>query len=106
MLYTDKIEIKAATIDSKFNKISYGTETTVSAYIENNSKIKYGSDGQPYTPSYLIMVPPTTAVGLQDIIKIINIHGCDPIGDELGEKQIKQIRRIGGSRMSHLEIFV
>jgi len=106
MLFTDKIIIKTAAINNTFNSLDYGAAKTIKAYIENNSKIQYNANGQAYTPSFLIFLPANTVIAMQDVIEIVKIHGADPMGDEVGDKQIKQVKRVGGSSISHLEVYV
>jgi len=106
MLFTDKVKITTTVIDPNFNSMDEVSTKTVSAYVENYSEINYSSGGQSYTPDYLIFLPADTVITMQDTISIINIHGAQPIGDEVGEKQVKKVKRVGGIRISHLEVFV
>lgn len=106
MLFTDKVRIISTDIDIIFNSEEEGTEMVCKAYIENNTKLRYGADGAPYTPSFLIFLPRGTDISLHDKIEIVKLHGVDPVGDETGEKAIAQIKRVGGFSISHLEVYV
>lgn len=106
MLFTDEVSITSSGVDPVFNFDEDGNPITVKAYIENNTKIRYGSDGSPYMPSFLIFLPGRTSIVLEDKIQIVKLHGQDPVGNEIGEKSVMQIKRVGGFSISHIEVLI
>ena len=108
MLFTDRIKITPVEVDTTYNTSTKITddEFFCSAYIEDNTEIGFGADGQPQKPDFLFMLPPKTSIKLADIIEIVQIHKREPFGSEEGEKQVKAIKRVGGIRISHIEVAV
>lgn len=106
MLFTDRIRITKVVENIIFNSPESEDTVIAKAYIENNTKVRYGNDGTPFTPSFLIMLPGNTSIFAEDEIEIVKIHGQDPVGSEAGKKKIMQTRRVGGFQVSHLEVMV
>lgn len=106
MLFTDSVKITAVGIDPVFSNEVDGGAVTVKAYVENNTKVRYGADGAPFTPMFLIFLPGNTSVVSGDTIEILKIHGQVPVGAELGNKTVAQTKRIGGFSVSHIEVMV
>lgn len=105
MLFCDKVNIITSVIDD--NNVPTEVFTApVKAYIEDNSKEVRTSNGSTIKPDFFIMLPSSTEILNSDVLEIVKIHGQDPMGNEVGQKQIKAIRRIGGFSMSHLEVYV
>ena len=106
MLFTDQVLITIMIADTTFNNMAESSSFKSKAYVENNTKIKYGQNGQPIDADFLVFLPHNIQVTLQDTLTILKLHGTSPVGDEIGTKQIKEIKRVGGIRISHLEVFV
>lgn len=106
MLFTDKVQITSVGIDAVFSNEIDGSPIPTKAYVENNTKLRYGADGAPFMPSFLIFLPSGTSILIGDTIEILQLHGQVPIGDELGKKTVAQIKRIGGFTVSHIEAMV
>lgn len=105
MLFTDEIKIHPISVDN-FGAESADDITTIKAYIENNSRTVFNASGQPTKPDFFMMLPYSASIAEGDTIEIIKLHGSDPVGNEIGLKQIKSVKRVGGFSVSHLEVFV
>ena len=106
MMYTDKIRIHRSLIDTIYNVVEEDSYKDTKAYVENYSGQGFSYKGQLVIPSYIILLPPSISISLQDTISILKMHGTDPTEEEEGEKQISKISRIGGSSISHIEVYV
>lgn len=108
MLFTDLVKITKNATNNVFNSPTNedADYQITKAYVEDNSKVRYGGDGTPFTPKFLILIPGSFEIFPEDTIEIVKMHGKEPIGLEVGKKQILQIRRVGGFSVSHLEVYV
>ncbi|MHA1302140.1 MAG: hypothetical protein ACTSPI_00360 [Candidatus Heimdallarchaeaceae archaeon] len=98
---TDQVQITPITRDANFRTETAGTPFLSDAYIEEDDKIIYGSDGQPIKPARKIVLPYTTNVQEGDRIKVTRKNGIAVIDKDRNIKSISQIGAFGGS---HLEV--
>jgi hypothetical protein len=75
LYFTDQVEITPISRDTNFRTEIEGTPFLSKAYIEDESEIKYGSDGQPLDPVMFIGLPVNTSIVKGDFIEITKLHG-------------------------------
>ena len=105
-IYPDVVEVTPVTIGAEFKEETEGTPFETEAYVEEDSKIRYGSDGEPIVPAVIIMFPKGTNVHKYYFAKIIKLHGETPTEDENYRRKIRYASRVGGSREDHIEAIV
>ena len=99
--FTDQVQITPITRDANFRNETPGTPFLSDAYIEEDDKITYGSDGQPIKPARKIVLPYVVSVQEGDRIKITKKNGTS-ITDK--DRNVKSVSQIGAFSGSHLEI--
>ena len=107
MFYPDAVEITTITIDPEFKDETEGTPFPSKAYVEEESEIRYGGDGQPLDSITTIFLPPNNTnmlVKEGDYIKIPLLHGNVPNTQEAMRKRIARIIPAGSFVVNHLEV--
>jgi len=98
---TDQVQITPITRDANFRNETVGTPFSSDAYVEEDDKITYGSDGQPIKPARKIVLPYETSIQEGDRIKLIKKNG-KVVTDK--DRQVKSVSLIGAFDGSHLEV--
>lgn len=107
LLFPDIIDIIPVTRDSVFNVETEGSPSTQSvAYVEEESEIRYNSQGELVDPSALVCLPADAVIAKGDFIKMVKVHGRTPIGDELLQRKVKRATYRGGSKVTHVEVLI
>lgn len=106
LAFPDRVIVTPVTRTAAFNDQTEGTSTTYRASIEVDNRIVYGNDGAPIEPAMTILLPKDAVVNKGDFVQVSKLHGTDPTAHESAQRLVKQARRIGGSRISHVEVIV
>ena len=104
--YPDIVEITPVETSETWNEVSRGTPFQLDAYVEDDSKIRRGRDGEPILPLTIILFPKGSNVHKGDGIRIIKLHGLTPTTDEAVSRRIGYASRVGASIQSHVEAIV
>lgn len=104
--FPDLVEITNITYGSNYRTKTEGTPFSSDAYVEDESEIRYGSDGQPIEAQMLIGLPADTTILKGDFIKITRLHGENPNAQEAERREVKRVSRVGNFGMSHIEAVV
>ena len=99
--FTDQVQVTPITRDAKFRTETEGTPFTSDAYVEEDDKVVYGSDGAPIKPARRIFLPYGTSIAEGDFVKITKKNGFS-ITDK--DRKVKGISYIGSFGSSHLEV--
>jgi hypothetical protein len=77
--FTDQVEITPVSRDTNFRTETEGTPFLSKAYVEDESEIKYGSDGQPLDPVMFIGLPVNTSIStvIDTSRNLIGLWRCD-----------------------------
>ena len=81
-----------------------GTPFNSKAYVEVDDTIRYGNDGQPISPSRLVVFPKGTNISNGDLIKVIKLQGVTISGEIDKKARIKS--PVGGFTPSHIEVTI
>ena len=100
--FPHKIQVTPIARNVTFGTNTEGTSVNYVAQIEQEDKIRYGSDGQPLEPRTFFMLPPDAVIVEGDKIKITEMHG-EPVTDSL-EYFAMLVFPVGGSKRSHFEV--
>jgi len=73
--FTDQVQITPISRDINFRTETEGTPFLSKAYVEDESKIQFGSDGQPFNPIKFIGLPRNTLIVKGDFVEITKLHG-------------------------------
>jgi len=73
--FTDQIQITPISRDINFRTETEGTPFLSKASVEDESKIQFGSDGQPFNPIKFIGLPRNTLIVKGDFVEITKLHG-------------------------------
>ena len=106
LLFPDVVEITPVTLDASYRTETEGTPFQVRAYVEEDSHIKYGSDGQPIQPLIRVFVPRLTDILKTYFLKIVKLHGETPVAEYIIRRRVKRASPVGGSRQTHIEALV
>ena len=104
--YPDLTDRTPVTISESFKEPIEGALVRLKCYIEDDSEIRYGSDGQPIEPKMIIMYPKGTVMNKGDYITIVKLHGQDPTTEEAVRRRVKLAAKLGASSSSHVEVIV
>lgn len=104
--YPDIVEITPVTIVGEFKEETEGTPFQLEASVEDDTKIRFSSDGEPIVPAVIILFPKKSNVHKYYFMKIIKLHGETPTEDDSYRRRIKYASRVGGSMDSHIEAIV
>lgn len=101
LLFPDRVGIISVTRNSTYGTNTLSDETESKAYIEDDSTITFNSNGELLKSIKIILLPKDTTINVGDHIRIIKHHGV-----ALDEEYVtvQRVSRIGGSRVSHLEV--
>lgn len=99
----DEIEITPVTRNATFRTETEGTPFTVNAYVEDDDKIQYGSDGAPIKPAKRIFLPYGTVITEGDSIRVTKRSGST-VTDV--KQRVRSVSPVGSFGRSHLEIIV
>ena len=102
--FTDLVQITPVTVDPAFGTIVEGTPFASKAYIEADSSIKYGANGEPIDPEVWVFLPAGTNIDRDYYIQITSLHGSAPVGFDAQKFKVKRIHTSGGFNASHLEV--
>ncbi len=106
LAYPDIVENTPVTLSDTYHEETEGTPYQTEACVEEDSKLRYGPNGEPIDPVITILYPAKTDVHKGDYVRIIQLHGRTPTTDEAIRRRAKMAARIGGSRESHIEVIV
>ncbi len=106
LAYPDIAEVTPITLSETYHEETEGASFQSEACIEEDSKLRYGPNGEPIDPVILIMFPAKTNVHKGDYVRLIKLHGRTPTVDEAIRRRAQIAARIGGSRESHVEVIV
>ena len=106
LAYPDVVEVTPVTIGEVFKDETEGTPFQTDASWEDDTAIRFGSDGEPIVPAAIILFPKKTNVHKYFFAKIIKLHGETPTEDDNHRRRIKYASRVGGSMDSHIEAIV
>jgi hypothetical protein len=88
MLFPDLVKITPIVRDATYRTETEGSPFNSKAYVEDESKIRYGPDGQPLDPDIFVGLPKDTSINEGDRVNIIKLHGqiitADGIGNPIG----------------------
>lgn len=101
LYFVDEVQVTPITRDENFRTETKGTSYKSPAYVEEEDRISYTSDGTPIRPVRRIFVPYKTEISVGDLIQITKIKG-EIISDV--DRKVISIFRAGNFRGSHLEI--
>lgn len=104
MTFPDEVQITNITIDENYRTPTEGVPFNSRAYVEEDSEIRYGNDGQPLDPVIFIGLPKGTTIKRGDYICIIQLHGEIPNAQEARRRPVKRVARVGAYTVSHLEV--
>lgn len=103
LYFPDEIQITPASRDSNFRNEVRGHSFIVNAYVEDDDKIVYGSDGTPITPAKRVFLHYNTNIKNGDYIKVIKRSGVEV---ESTDQLVRSVSRVGTFSRSHLEVLV
>jgi len=103
--FTDVVRITNVTTDIDGAETK-GTPFTSKAYVEDDGKIRYGSDGQPIAPETLIVLPKGVTITEGDIIAIVKLRGITVSGNDAVDKKVRAAPPVGSFTPSHIEVVV
>ena len=106
VLFSDTVSITPVVTDQNYGTETEGTAFTSKAYIENDTEIRYGSNGQPIYPAMMIFLPKETSIKEGDYIEITQLHGSTPTTQEARKRKARSVSRVGAFSMSHIEVTV
>jgi len=106
LAYPDIAEITPVTLSDTYHEETEGTAFQSIACVEEDSKLQYGTNGEPIEPAITILFPAKIEVHKGDYVRLIKLHGRTPTTDEAIRRRAKIAARIGGSRESHVEVIV
>lgn len=101
--YQDEVIIIPVTRSAKYGKTTEGTSFKSKAYVEQDDRIQYGTDGQPVEPRQRVFLPFSTVVSKGDFLQINKILGRTVTEDK---RTVRSITPVGSLKGSHLEIVV
>ena len=104
--YPDIVENTPVTLSETYNEPTEGTAYQTRAYVEEDSKLRFGPDGAPIEPTITILYPRGTTINKGDYVQIIKLHGQTPTTHEAIRRTAQMVSRVGGSRVSHIEVLV
>jgi len=104
--FPDEVEITNITYDATYRTKTEGMPFSSEAYVEDESGIRFGSDGQPIEAQMFIGLPRGTAILKGDFIQITKLHGKTPNAQEAERREVKRVTRVGAFEMSHIEVVV
>ena len=106
-IYPDLINIENITKDTTFNTETISdTQYNIPCYVEEDTEVHYGSDGEPLNPIITIILNPDVVINKGDYITIIKLHGRSPYSQEMQKRKVKRASRVGAITMSHIEVLV
>ncbi len=104
--FPDEVEITNITYNATYRTKTEGISFSSAAFIENESEIRYGADGQPIKAQMFIGLPKDTTILKGDFIAVIKLHGETPNAQEAERREVKRVSRVGAFEMSHIEAVV
>jgi len=104
--YPDIVENTPVTLSETYNEPTEGAAVQTRAYVEEDSKLRYGPNGAPIEPTITILYPRGTTINKGDYVQIIKLHGQTPTTHEAIRRTAQMVSRVGGSRVSHIEVLV
>lgn len=104
--FPDIVEIINIAYNSTYRTKTEGTPFQSRAFIEDESEIKYDTNGQPIEPNIFIGLPKNTIIHKGSFIEIIKLHGETSTAQEAERREVKRVSRIGDFEMSHVEVMV
>ena len=103
LYFPDEVQITPASRDANFRNEVKGHAFSVDAYVENDDKIVYGSDGIPINPAKRVFLHYNVSIKAGDYIKVLKRSGFTVEGmDQL----VRSVSRVGTFSRSHLEVLV
>lgn len=106
LYFPDIVEITNIIYDPIYRTKTEGTPFESEAFIEDESEIKYDTNGQPIKPEIFIGLPKKIGIKKGSFIKIIKLHGETPTTQEAERREVKRVSRVGAFEMSHIEAVV
>ena len=106
LAYPDIAKITPVTLGDTYHAPTEAAAFQSKAYIEEDSTLRYGANGEPIAPVITFLFPAKTDVHKGDYVRLTKLHGRAPTTDEAIRRRAKVAARIGGSRESHIEVIV
>jgi hypothetical protein len=107
LAFPDVVAIVSVGRDVTFNtETESRTPKQSRACVEEDSRLQYTDDGAPIEPTITIMLPRDAVVQKGDYIAILKLHNKDATEHEGIRRLVKRASRVGGSRISHIEVLV
>jgi len=103
LYYPDQVEITPITRNTNFRTETEDYAFKSKAYVEDDDRIVYGSDGQPVRPSKRIFLPFNTKIAEGDSIRVTKRAGKEVTDVEQRVRMVSLVGTFGGS---HLEVLV
>lgn len=101
--FQDEVLIIKRDFGNKFREEVDSSSFTSKAYVEQEDKIQYGTDGQPIEPRQRIFLPFSTNIGKGDFIQITKIMRRTVTEDR---RKVESVYPVGSLKGSHLEVVV
>ena len=101
--FTDIVQITPITRDANFRNKTEETPFYSEAYVEEDDKIVYGSDGLPIKPARKIFLPYSVSIKEGDFIKTTSKNN-HLITDS--NRVVKSVSPIGSFKGDHLKVLV
>jgi len=106
LYFPDEVEITPVVYDSTYRTKTEATPLSSEAFIEDESEIRFGPDGQPVEAQIFIGLPKDTLILKGYFIAITKLHGETPNAQEAERREVKRVSRAGAFEMSHIEAVV
>ena len=103
LYFPDEVQITPTSRNPNFRNEVRGHPIIVDAYVEDDDKITYGSDGTPIAPAKRIFLHYNVAIKNGDYVKVIKRSGIAVDGVD---QQVRSVSMIGTFSRSHLEVLV
>jgi hypothetical protein len=101
--FQDEVMIIKRNLGGKFREEETEHFAKSKAYVEQEDKIQYGTDGQPIEPRQRIFLPFDTDVSKGDMIQITKIIGKNIVEQQ---RKVEAVYPVGSLKGSHLEVVV
>ena len=101
--FTDIVQITPITRDTNFRNKTEGTPFYSEAYVKEDDKIIYGSDGMPIKPARKIFLPYNVSIKKGDFIKLTSKSNY-LVTDT--NRLVKAVAPIGSFKRDHLKVLV
>lgn len=108
LMFTDIVKVTPVTIDPNFGSEVRGSSYTTKAYVEDESFLRYNAMGEPIEPKTIILFPKVIDIKKNYYVQIQRLKGVMLVDgdDEYIERQVKMAAKVGGCKISHIEVML